>query len=188
MVLALYTSGVNAVSVPSTADKGGLCIVKHKTSFKTNTFIEIRLPFNLTQSYEERKGQFVNLVISGTLTIFCLQECKLCSGLKIIRRNIPFFFYEIPTAMTDFTAGEGSMYSNLATEDVKPGEEEARSTDRGPVTQMKMPSLFKQILLWKTYLILILTPFLLMPIPIAIPGSVRLFPVFVRTNLQLLII
>lgn len=37
----------------------------------------------------------------------------------------------------------------------------------------KQDSLFKRILKWRKYLILILTPILLMPLPIAVQGTVR---------------
>ena len=39
--------------------------------------------------------------------------------------------------------------------------------------QVKKTSLFKRILRWRKYVILILTPILLMPIPIAVKGTVR---------------
>ena len=42
----------------------------------------------------------------------------------------------------------------------------------GEPLQVKQPSLFKRILNWRKYLILIMTPILLMPLPIAVDGTV----------------
>ena len=45
--------------------------------------------------------------------------------------------------------------------------------DHGEPLRGKQLSLFKRILKWRKYLILILTPILLMPLPIAVEGTVR---------------
>lgn len=47
-----------------------------------------------------------------------------------------------------------------------------RGDHREPLP-VKQDSLFKRILKWRKYLILILTPILLMPLPIAVEGTVR---------------
>lgn len=45
--------------------------------------------------------------------------------------------------------------------------------DHSEPLQVKQASLLKRILKWRKYLILILTPILLMPLPIAVKGTVR---------------
>ena len=68
-------------------------------------------------------------------------------------------------------------YSHLEETEAKPLATENGSPnlsyrgDREPL-QVKKPSLFKRILRWRKYIILILTPILLMPIPIAVKGTV----------------
>lgn len=80
--------------------------------------------------------------------------------------------------MTDSERDRG--YSYLEETEAKPLPTD--STDNGsPKISYRMhhseplqkASLFKRILKWRKYLILILTPILLMPLPIAVKGTVR---------------
>ena len=87
--------------------------------------------------------------------------------------------------MTDSERDRG--YSYLEETEAKPSPTEATdstdSTDNGsPKISYRMhhseplrkTSLFRRILKWRKYLILILTPILLMPLPIAVKGTVRI--------------
>ena len=74
--------------------------------------------------------------------------------------------------MTEFERERG--YSHLEETEAKPLPAETGSPNssyREPL-QMKNPSLAKRVLRWRKYIILILTPILLMPIPIAVKGTV----------------
>ncbi|KAJ7387108.1 Solute carrier 13 [Desmophyllum pertusum] len=65
-------------------------------------------------------------------------------------------------------------YSNLEDGETKPLPTETGSPHlsyREQPLQVKRPSLLKRILRWRKYLILVLTPILLMPIPIAVKGT-----------------
>ena len=65
------------------------------------------------------------------------------------------------------------------TVDEKPKEEPITCKDEGSTTstrtlpQRKNTSVVKSLMKWRKYLILLLTPILLMPLPIAVPSSVR---------------
>lgn len=66
-------------------------------------------------------------------------------------------------------------YSNLEETETKPFTDEAGFSNvsyREPV-KVKQVSLLKRILRWRKYIILIMTPILLMPLPIAVKGTVR---------------
>lgn len=79
--------------------------------------------------------------------------------------------------MTEYERDRG--YSYLEETEAKPLPTDNGSPnisyrgDRGEPLQVKQASLFKRILRWRKYLILILTPILLMPLPIAVKGTVR---------------
>lgn len=70
--------------------------------------------------------------------------------------------------------GRGRGYSNLEldTTQLQEPDQASPTISYGEPDQVKQnTSLCKQILRWRKYLILVLTPILLMPIPIAIPGT-----------------
>jgi len=79
--------------------------------------------------------------------------------------------------MTD--SGRDRGYSYLEGTEAKPSPTDNGSPkishrfDHDEPFQVKQPSLFKRILKWRKYLILIMTPILLMPLPIAVEGTVR---------------
>ena len=62
-------------------------------------------------------------------------------------------------------------YSNLPETETQLQNPEEAVTE-GDACQVRKPSLCKRILRWRRYLMLVLTPISLMPIPIAIPGKV----------------
>ena len=79
--------------------------------------------------------------------------------------------------MTEYERDRG--YSYLEETEAKPLPTENGSPNlsyRGDRESLeeKKASLFMRILRWRKYLILILTPILLMPIPIAVEGTVSL--------------
>ena len=69
----------------------------------------------------------------------------------------------------------GRGYSYLEETETKPPPTTTGSPDLPYLEplRVKNPSLPKRILRWRKYLILILTPILLMPLPIAVQGKVR---------------
>ena len=78
--------------------------------------------------------------------------------------------------MTDHERVRG--YSYLEETEAKPLPTDSGSPKisyRGDHSEppVKQASLFERILKWRKYIILILTPILLMPLPIAVKGTVR---------------
>ena len=81
--------------------------------------------------------------------------------------------------------GQGRGYSNqeLDTTQLQEPDQASPTISYGEPDQVKQnTSLCKQILRWRKYLILVLTPILLMPIPIAIPGTVGTFSLSVSRS------
>lgn len=71
--------------------------------------------------------------------------------------------------------GRPGGYSNLQEAETKPFTEESDRPNENckePVKAKRVPFL-KRILAWRKYIILIMTPILLMPLPIAVRGTVR---------------
>lgn len=62
-------------------------------------------------------------------------------------------------------------YSNLPEAEAQLQKKEPATRNSEPC-QVEKASIYKRILRWRRYLILVLTPIVLMPIPVAIPGKV----------------
>ena len=77
--------------------------------------------------------------------------------------------------MAEYERGRGYSSLDEGSGETKPLPAESGSPNLSyrDRPQVKEVSLLKRILKWRKYLILVLTPILLMPIPIAIEGTVR---------------
>ena len=99
----------------------------------------------------------------------CVQRIpETCSDL-----NLFHFCHRFARKMGEFEQsgrGHSSLDQSPPVEDGSPNL--SYRGDREQL-QVKKTSLFKRISRWRKYIILILTPILLMPIPIAVKGTVR---------------